>query len=91
MISGKLRGIFMDSAAIRTPSIAFGIDRSLKNRLKEIGKISFDISRQDVDNYELPIGDSEDLPRTKKVAISIQKSLNRRLSRSYGDKFCLFE
>jgi hypothetical protein len=41
MIFKKLRGIFMDSAAIRTPSIAFGIDENLKARLKEIGRVAF--------------------------------------------------
>jgi hypothetical protein len=80
MIFGKLRGIFMDSAAIRTPGIAFDIDRSLKARFQEIGKISFDINREDVENYKLPIEDSEDLPRTKEVAIYLKKILNRLIN-----------
>jgi hypothetical protein len=80
MIFRKLRGMIMDSVAIRNPSIAFGIDKNLKIRFKEIARISFDVSREDVESYELLIEDSEDLPRTREVVVSIKKILNRLIN-----------
>ena len=70
---GKLGGTIMNSIAIRNSSIAFDIDKNLKKHLKEIGKVSFDANREDVEGYDLPIEDSKDLPRTKEVAVAIKK------------------
>lgn len=75
-----LRGIVMNAIAIRNPSIGFSIDEDLKRRFKEISRISFDTNREDVDNYELPIEGSENLPRTKQVALLIKKILNRLIN-----------
>lgn len=80
MMFRKLRGVVMDTIAIRNSSIAFGINEDLKHHFKEIGRISFDANKEDVENYELPIEDSESLPRTKEVAKSIKKILNRLIN-----------
>jgi hypothetical protein len=80
MIFRKLRGIVMNTIAIRNSSIAFGIDEDLKRHFREIGRISFDANREDVESYELPIEDSESLPRTREVAKSIKKILNRLIN-----------
>lgn len=77
MIFKKLRGRFMDSIAIRHPSIAFSINGSLKANFREIGRIAFSTDREDIENYELPIEDSKDLPKTREVGKSIKKMLNR--------------
>lgn len=75
-----LKGIVMDSIAIRNPIIAFDINEDLKIYLREIGRISFNVNRENVENYEIQIENSQRLPRTTEVAKSIKKILNRLIN-----------